>query len=204
MTMSRSTKSARPRRPCRSALKVVSLGQPRSAPGASSSVGSGRHCTSLRTPWASSVRQTKRKSPLRWRRTMPYRRFTYCGPYLVPHFMHSTMRSPAASFTATPCAAADRCPSPGNPGIARSSGVPRSRRRRSGSAAAAWPRQRPPPCSRAGVASSQVATGSSSTLAAAPSTRWRCRWSSTSWWRSACEPSSSSRACSRSRSGSAM
>ena len=53
-------------------------------------------------PWLRSVRQTKRKSPRRWRRTMPARRFTYSGPYLVPHFIHSTTRSSA--LTATPCA----------------------------------------------------------------------------------------------------
>ncbi len=39
--------------------------------------GNGKHCTSERIPSALSVRQTKRKSPLRWRRTMAYRRLTY-------------------------------------------------------------------------------------------------------------------------------
>src|SRR5690606_17884656 len=54
--------------------------------------GIGRQRTSGRTPLAASVRQLNWSSPARWRRTMPYRRLTYSGPYLVPHFMHRIWR----------------------------------------------------------------------------------------------------------------
>jgi hypothetical protein len=59
--------------------------------GATGHVGSAvAHCTSGRMPLASSVRQMKRKSPVRWRRTIAHGRLTYSGPYLRPHFMQIT------------------------------------------------------------------------------------------------------------------
>src|SRR6185312_6530396 len=95
ITTSTSRNSAVPVSPYRSAENVVNFFQARSgvpAGTSSFSSGIGKQFTSARMPSRSSVRQTKRNVPPRCRRTMAYRRFTYSGPYLVPHFMQMTLR----------------------------------------------------------------------------------------------------------------
>src|SRR6185312_1982708 len=103
ITTSTSRNSAVPVSPYKSAEKVVSFFQARSGVPAGtsrSSAGIGKQSTSARMPWRSSVRQTKRNAPRKCRRTMAYRRLTYSGPYLVPHFMQMTLRSGGATGNA--------------------------------------------------------------------------------------------------------
>ena len=69
----------------------VNFIQPRSGkPSGMSSSGSGWISTSGRTPLETSVKQINRKSNDKFLATIPYRRLTYSGPNLSPHFIQMT------------------------------------------------------------------------------------------------------------------
>ncbi len=88
MTTSKSRKSVVPERPPKSFLKTVSFLQPRSGdPAGSSSSGSSCISTSGRMPMLFSVKQTNLNLASILRDTIAYRRFTYSGENLLPHFM---------------------------------------------------------------------------------------------------------------------
>ena len=208
MTMSRSSNSAVPCRPCRSALEHGELGPAAlGVPGGQPKLGN-RQALHFAAHAAVVVGQADKAEVAAQVPThhgvQPVHVFgAVLGAPL--HAQHDAIGEGAvtAFVMAIPGAAADSCPSSGNPGIARSSAAPRSRRRRSGSAAAAWPRR--PPRRAGGWQSAASQRGQRQLAAPAAALRpgWRCRWPSTRWRCAAPGASSSLSACSRSMSASA-
>ena len=91
MTTSKSRKSVGPERFPKFSAYNVNFIQPRSGkPSGMSSSGSGWISTSGRIPLGTSVKQINRKSNVRFLATIPYRRLTYSGPNLSPHFIQMT------------------------------------------------------------------------------------------------------------------
>ncbi len=92
MTVSRSMYNTLPDKPAPGENNTILFHQPFQQDVA----GSALMTTRGWTPTASSVKQTNSKGVFKCRRTPLSRRFTYSGPYLVPHFTQATVMKPPA------------------------------------------------------------------------------------------------------------